>query len=267
MVRGQYAFSSFDVLVSTQTKTLPHSVRADLCGLATVLHGDIGAELLATGPKAVLEERDDPSDQPSKELFLGDTIIGDGGFTRKVHRQHEATAPAPSTGIGAISSISGFQTLDKMGIGGIELEMRYTGAIPKRYGEAQGRHLGPFALGPDEWVQAVLQQSQDKNPRHFGNALTFFTSTGHVHTLRGEGATRLQHLGASRGFQIRELKFQGSRLKEISVAPVDKKGLQEINWWAWGDDVEYARPLVVWSTGTSCIISFATSSLGASYAL
>ena len=49
MVRGQYAFSSFDVLVSTQTKTLPHSVRADLCGLATVLHGDIGAELLATG--------------------------------------------------------------------------------------------------------------------------------------------------------------------------------------------------------------------------
>lgn len=207
----------------------------------TPCNGLLSLQLTHLGPKAVLEERDDPSDQPSKELFLGDTIIGDGGFTRKVHRQHEATAPAPSTGIGAISSISGFQTLDKMGIGGIELEMRYTGAIPKRYGEAQGRHLGPFALGPDEWVQAVLQQSQDKNPRHFGNALTFFTSTGHVHTLRGEGATRLQHLGASRGFQIRELKFQGSRLKEISVAPVDKKGLQEINWWAWGDDVEYVE--------------------------
>jgi len=202
----------------------------------------LSLNLTHLGPKAVLEERDDPSDQPSKELFLGDTTVGDGGFMRISKRHHQAALPpSPThTAIGAVSFISGYATPEKLGIGGIELTMRHPDAAPRRYGEDSGRQHAPFALGPDEWIVAVHQQVQDKNPKHFGACLNFITSAGKVHSLPSKGGTPLHFVAASIGFQIRELKYEGAQLQELTVSRADKKGLQEIVWAA-NNDIEYVE--------------------------
>ncbi|CAJ1461635.1 unnamed protein product, partial [Effrenium voratum] len=204
----------------------------------TPFNGLLSMQMTHLGPKPVLDERDDPSDQPSKELFLGDTIPSETiGFERRAQLDHQAAPTLSHHSAGAVASISGFATLDKLGIGGVDVELSDPGQQPKRYGENQGKQLGPFALEPSEWVVAVHQQLREAHPSNFGKALAFLTSAGHVFRLQSEAAIELQHLAAPRGFQIRRLNFEGSTLKDLTLAPVDGRGLARISW-TLGEDVE-----------------------------
>jgi len=204
----------------------------------------LSLQMTHLGPKQVLDERDDPSDQPSKELFLGDTYPSSTGlgYMRRGQKQHQVQKTHTGPVIGMVSKISGYWTLDKRGIGGVELEMVHE--VPKRYGTNSGKHT-EHDLKSSEWIVAVHQQQQDDFPTHFGKALCFFTSTGFVKTLSTPGALSLKHLGAARGHQIRKLIFESTSspyglLKSIQTKPVDGKGYESITWTI-DEEVEYVE--------------------------
>ncbi|CAK9106605.1 unnamed protein product [Durusdinium trenchii] len=192
--------------------------------------GLLSLQMTHLGPRQVLEERDDPSDQPSVELFLGDTIASSAGvgFARRAHKHHETPTSPSGSIVGLVSKVSGYWTVDKGGIGGVELEMHHE--MPKRYGWNNGKHQWA-ELEPSEWIVAVHQQQQEKYPNHYGKALAFFTSTGKIRQFAVPSAMKLNHLAAPRGFQIRKLVFSGPRLQSIQVNPVDGKGFEKVNWY------------------------------------
>jgi len=207
-------------------------------------NGLLSLQMTHLGPKQVLDERDDPSDQPSKELFLGDTYpsLTGVGYMRKGQKQHQVQKTHSGPVIGMVSKVSGYLTLDKRGIGGVELEMVHE--IPKRYGTNSGKHQ-EHDLEASEWIVAVHQQQQEEYPTHFGKALSFFTSAGRVKTLTTPGALSLKHLAAARGHQIRKLIFERSSspyglLKSIQTKPVDGKGYASIVWTV-DEEVEYVE--------------------------
>lgn len=207
-------------------------------------NGLLSLQMTHLGPKQVLDERDDPSDQPSKELFLGDTYPSPTGvgYVRRAGKQHQVQKTHSGPVIGMVSKVSGYWTLDKRGIGGVELQMVHE--VPKRYGTNSGKHQ-EHDLQSSEWIVAVHQQQQEDFPTHFGKALAFFTSAGHVKVLTTPGALSLKHLGAARGHQIRKLIFERNSspyglLKSIQTKPVDGKGYDSITWTV-DEEVEYVE--------------------------
>lgn len=225
--------------VEQRVNLMPNGGDASSSSRDTATFGLLSLQMTHLGPRQVLEERDDPSDQPSVELFLGDTIASSAGvgFARRAHKHHETPTSPSGSIVGLVSKVSGYWTVDKGGIGGVELEMHHE--MPKRYGWNNGKHQWA-ELEPSEWIVAVHQQQQEKYPNHYGKALAFFTSTGKIRQFAVPSAMKLNHLAAPRGFQIRKLVFSGPRLQSIQVNPVDGKGFEKVNWYV-DEEVEFVE--------------------------
>eukprot|EP00435_Cladocopium_sp_Y103_P074891 s78_g52.t1 len=117
------------------------------------------------------------------------------------------------------------------------------------YQTEQTAHTDCFAL---QGIEERTPLAQEDFPTHFGKALAFFTSAGHVKVLTTPGALSLKHLGAARGHQIRKLIFERNSspyglLKSIQTKPVDGKGYDSITW-----TVDEEACFVQFTTPSSC---------------
>lgn len=173
------------------------------------------------GPKLFVPEREEPSDHPPTELYLGDTIFIGNAYSRKEPTLVQEFSSAFSAGVGAIDWIAGATAL---GVDAVELKGRGNDGS-KTYGDTGlGTHISPHNLDPDEWITAVEQELQDPEAGKLGNSFSFFTSAGSVATFSGRSAVHSERFAAARGQQIRALSFTVSgELSGITVTEITDK--------------------------------------------